>query len=164
MVTTNTTHTTTTTAPGPVGGNVPPLAQDGGGGGPPPPPPAAAAGGGGWGGGPPRGPPSPVVFARTPGELEANDLINYATREGRATFRHAIAEFPGDFKSDGNSANINAFHERLMQRAEEFGWNQGAGNNVFDNRVNSIKHYGRLTAEQLRNAATPYMDNASRQT
>ena len=121
MATTTTTQTTTTTAPGRGGGNVPPLAQGGGGGGSPP-----AAGGGG----PPGGPPPPVVFARTPGELEANDLINYATREGRATFRHAIAEFPGDFKFDGNSANINAFHERLMQRAEEFGWNQGAGNIV----------------------------------
>ena len=51
-----------------------------------------------------------------------------------------------------------------MQRAEEFGWNQGAGNIVFVNGINSIKHYGRLTTEQLRNAATPYMDNASRQT
>ena len=119
-----------------------------GGGGPGGPP----GGGGGGPGGPGAGipgailPPPQVRFASTPGELDADDLIDYSTKEGRAAFKIAISSL-GDDKFDGKSGGINSFHEKLMRRAKECGWDQGLGDIITVNGINSIIHYGRVTTD-----------------
>ena len=32
-----------------------------------------------------------------------------------------------NIKFDGKSGSIHSFHEKLLRRAEEYGWNQGTG-------------------------------------
>ena len=123
-------------------------------------PPGGGGGGGGWGG--PPGPP-PVVFARTPGELAANDILDYSTKEGKNSFKVAIKELSIS-KYDGKSAGINQFHEKLLRRAQECGWNQGAGNIISINGINAISQYGRITVDDIRVNANLYVNNDSRQT
>ena len=162
-MTTRTSSTSRSPSPGPA----PADAGAPGGGAPPP-----GGGGGGGGGGPPAGPPAGVPaapaphviqFARTPGDLDADNLIDYSTKEGRATFKAAIASL-GEEKFDAKSGGINGFHEKLMRRAKECGWNQGRGDIITVNGINSIVHYGRVTTDQIRTEATAYVDNSSRQT
>ena len=137
----------------------------------PSPDPAPAPGGGGGGGGRPSGGPGPgpvapapvIQFARTPGELAAGQIIDYSTKEGRANFKFATKEL-SNVKFDGKSGSINSFHEKLLRRAEECGWNQGAGDIITVNGENSIQHYGRISVDQIRAHAAIYMDNSSRQT
>ena len=138
---------------------------------------SGTGGGGGGGGQPPDGggdgpdlgvpaagaPPPPVVFARTPGELDANNIIDYSTREGRTMFKNAISELSEE-KYDGKSEGINSFHEKLLRRANEFGWTNGDGDIVTVNGINSISHYGRVTMDDIRAEAQLYVNNMSRQT
>ena len=155
-------------APAPVPVPVPVLHEGGGGG-------AGGGGGGGGGGGDggggggggdgvvdPPGPP-PVVFARTPGELEADYILDYSTKEGKNAFKAATKPL-SETKYDGKSAGINQFHEKLLRRAQECGWDTGAGDIIHINGINSIKHYGRITADDIRVNASLYVNNNSRQT
>ena len=148
------TSTSTSTGGGSSGGSPP------GGGGP--------GGGGGGGPGGPGGPggagaAAPIRFARTPGEIDADNLIDYSTKEGKIAFKTAIAAL-GETKYDGKSAGINSFHEKLMRRAKDCGWDVGMGDIININGINSVTHYGRLTSDQIRVQATTYVDDASRKT
>ena len=53
------------------------------------PPPGGGGSGGGSGGGP--GAAVPIRFARTPGEIDADNLIDYSAKEGKTAFKTAIA-------------------------------------------------------------------------
>ena len=118
----------------------------------------------GAGGGTPGGTAATaVVFARTPGELDADSILDYSTKEGRTKFKHATSEL-SDVKFDGKSGGINSFHEKLLRRARECGWIQGNGDIVTVNGVNSISHYGRVTTEDIKAEAELYVDNSSRKT
>lgn len=108
----------------------------------------------------------PVAFALTPGQANPNQPIDYTTTVGNKIWEHATESLP--FKFNAEAKEVNAFREKLMERAEKQGWNMD-GSDVLTipdgngNQYNIINEYGRLSFEEIRNHVSTYAATESRQ-
>lgn len=79
-----------------------------------------------------------VPFARTPGDINRDDFIDYETRAGMTIYESSIKslystdEEPFDLQADGLSLFLN----RLDIRAREFGWDENVL--VIDNDIDNL--------------------------
>lgn len=106
------------------------------------------------------------AFALTPGQANPNLPLDYTTSSGIKIWNEATAPLPFKFNVEGK--DVNAFCEKLLERAEKSGWNL-AGSNVINipdsnqqNR-NLIEEYGRLTTDEIRAHAETYVALETRQ-
>lgn len=107
-----------------------------------------------------------AAFALTPGRANPAQPINYTTTVGSKIYEQATEALP--FKFNAEAKEVNAFREKLMERAEKQGWNI-AGADVLTipdtngTNFNIINEYGRLSFEEIRNHVSTYAAAESRQ-
>ena len=66
------------------------------------------------------------TFALTPGQLQADDIVDLNSKLGRDLYNRTIEPLKMPF--DGNSKNINLLQNQLQRRAVKAGWDTGLGN------------------------------------
>jgi hypothetical protein len=110
-------------------------------------------------------PQAPVAFAKSPGQANPDQPIDYSTTAGQKQWQEATAPLSIKFKVEDKQ--VNQFNEILMERAEKQGWATGNSSiltiNVDGNDYNLIREYGRIPMETLRNTVTGYVNNQTRQ-
>ena len=99
------------------------------------------------------------TFALTPGQLQADDIVDLNSKLGRDLYNRAIEPLKMPF--DGNSKNINLLQNQLQRRAAKAGWDTGLGNimtvqNDKGEDKNIITQFGCLTTKNLKDEAGNY--------
>mmetsp|Transcript_26513 Transcript_26513/g.47926 ORF Transcript_26513/g.47926 Transcript_26513/m.47926 type:complete len:215 (+) Transcript_26513:164-808(+) len=101
-------------------------------------------------------PQAPVAFAKSPGQANPDQPIDYSTTAGQKQWQEATAPLSIKFKVEDKQ--VNQFNEILMERAEKQGWATGNSSiltiNIDGNDYNLIREYGRIPMETLRNTVT----------
>ena len=110
-------------------------------------------------------PPPPTQFARSPGQSNPGNLIDYTTTTGFKLWTESIAPLATKFTAEGK--DVNAFAEAIVERANRAGWNAQGGNiidvNVNNELINLLTQYGRLTTDQIRAHCNTYFNQNNRQ-
>ena len=103
---------------------------------------------------------SPVIFALSPGTLNADDIIDLSSKQGRDLYNKAV--MPLTIHFDGDSKNVNLFLSQLARRAESSGWQTGTGDTItipdrFANNKNMLSEYGCLNDAEIRLHVATYL-------
>jgi hypothetical protein len=101
-----------------------------------------------------------VVVSDTPQTLDANDLIDYSTKQGSTIFEQGCKPFDDKALTNSFAMTPNQtviFVEAVPCRARTMGWNQGAMQvtsfaNSAGRQVNIIKSYGQIDKATLKSA------------
>ena len=105
--------------------------------------------------------PAAVVFALTPGELESDALINYASKEGIKAFNKATLALTEVF--DGTSERVLVLQEELQRKSKDEGWCYNNAADVVNIAPDAavpqttkdiIQEYSQLTEARLNEWAT----------
>ena len=115
---------------------------------------------------PPVVPPvAPVIFALSPGTLNADDIIDLSSKQGRDLYNKAV--MPLTIHFDGDSKNVNLFLSQLARRAESSGWQTGTGDIITipdrsANNKNMLSEYGCLNDAEIRLHVATYLGTQTR--
>ena len=110
--------------------------------------------------------PAAVVFALTPGSLNANDIVDLSSKPGCDLYSKATTSITIPF--DGSSKNINLFQSQLLRKAENTGWNSGTCDILTITDTNGdyrnvITEYGCVTEAHITTSAMTYIGTQTRQ-
>ena len=98
-------------------------------------------------------------FALTPGQQQANDIVDYGTATGTKIYEKATAALKHAF--DHKEGQTITFSLEVNKRVEEMRWSIGQGDilTARDSKVidmNLIARYGQLTLSDIRYSVTCY--------
>ena len=108
-----------------------------------------------------------MIFALSPGTLNADVLIDLTSKQGRNLYNKTVAPLTIHF--DGDSKNVNLFLSQLARRAESSGWQTGTGDTItipdrFANNKNMLSEYGCLNDAEIRSYVATYLGTQTRRT
>ena len=106
------------------------------------------------------------VFARTPGQANAANFIDYQSATGIKLWQEASASLTNKF--DAKSSSVNTFTEALLERANKSGWNDQAANIISipianNQTANLFSEYGKISVQELEAFVNTYLNADGRQ-
>jgi hypothetical protein len=115
-------------------------------------------------------PPTPVIFAATPGNVKVEDLIPYGTKGGDALYKTGVAPLPHGF--DMKSGDTVMFIQDLQEKAREMGWSEGSkaitefniGTLAAPVMKNLFEHYGQIPVDKMKTACDVWMIGVDKET
>ena len=114
----------------------------------------------------PAPPQQQRVFARTPGQTNAGNFIDYQSATGIKLWQEASASLTNKF--DAKSVSVNTFTEALLERASKSGWNDQAADitsvPIANNQMaNLFSEYGKISVQELEAFVNTYINANGRQ-
>ena len=104
-----------------------------------------------------------IAFARTPGLLKGNAIIDFDTAKGQKLYKEATK--PLDNLHDLSASNLRDFLELLEHRAEVYDWTTICEIEDPDNEdefISILRDYGRISLRQVRDEASVYEGTENR--
>lgn len=105
-------------------------------------------------------------FAFYPGRA-SNEVINYNTKEGKATWKAATEALDPNDKFDCNPEGLRNFLKNVQLRGLEYGWDTVLevpidSTDILGESLDFIENYGSFSMEHLREVAEQYVNTQTR--